>query len=121
MENNEVEVKVGQAMPAEKIRALPSDELISRIPKFTRTDWGGQPKVKASLKKALQLNPAFGAILSKLNAEEQTILGESIVLVAEHQVGSSRKRVESTVEEIRHRLGVTKTTKTEVSESLILI
>lgn len=102
---NEVR-KAGQASSPEKIQSLSSAEVVLRLTKFTRVDFGGEASPIGPLKALLRSNPEIAGILEKLSVEEQTTLGNTVFDVCKDQTASCRKRINPYVEELKRRLGV---------------
>lgn len=98
------ERKPGEAMPTEALQQLDEATLINRILMFIRSDFGGaEHKHRVALKRALETTPALEGILFKLEPDQQRTLADALISVAEHTAEGSRKRVKSTVEELRRR------------------
>lgn len=108
MEQNELEFvrKAGQAMPVSMLETMDASELVSRVPKFTRVDYGGVAAPKGPLMALVREDNRMSAILEKLSAEEQTILGNAMFEVGSKTTASIRKRIDTTLTEIKRRLGV---------------
>jgi hypothetical protein len=98
--------KAGQAMSNKELQAVPANKLIDRVQTFVRVDFGGQElKERIALGRALEHAPEISSVLEKLGAEEQKALGDAIVKVAQHAAEGSRKRLQTTVDEMRRRWG----------------
>lgn len=101
-----------------KLSGLTNAELVGRVLTFIRVDYGGRDRHRTALRRLLSSSdPAMTAFVQKCGVQEQKLLAEAYIQGGKELGYSTRKRLESTVEELRVRLGVA-LTKTKRALSL---
>lgn len=93
-------------MPEEELMKLSNSDLIDRVSMFIRVDYAGKSgmdKLRVILSRGLELHSEFKSILDSLSPEQQVVLAETMNLFGEHVTNGSRKRLITTVNEMRRR------------------